>query len=348
MQKAFYKYHKLFFRKPAGTSRGILLHKDSWLVYIFDDENPETVGIGECSLIPGLSPDPSGSFEKELNALCNSINLHSEWIANRGHLFPSMKFAVQTAILDLNSGGNKVFEKNPFTSGIVGIPINGLIWMGSKSEMKNQIGEKVRQGFNCLKLKVGAIDFDQEVDLVAYIRKEFKYENLELRLDANGAFKRDEALEKLKVLSDYNIHSIEQPIKPGQIPQMAYLCRTSPIPIALDEELIGICQTKVRKELLAKIAPSYIIIKPSLLGGLEEADEWISHAKNLGIGWWATSALESNIGLNAIAQWIYQKDVTDFQGLGTGQLFKNNFQSPIVVSNGKLFHLPVINWDIHL
>ena len=346
MLRATWKYHKLIFRKPAGTSRGVLLHKDSWLLYIFDDENPERVGIGECSLIPGLSTDPIELFENELDALCNSIHSYEHWLAAKGHLFPAIKFGLQTAFSDLQSGGKRVYFNNDFTLGKRGLPINGLVWMGSKSEMRNQIAEKVEQGFNCLKLKVGAIDFDQEVDLIAYIRREFKHQNLELRLDANGAFDTEDALEKLKVLSDFNIHSIEQPIKQGQIEIMAQLCRTSPIPIALDEELIGIFETSKRKELLELINPTYIILKPSLLGGLEDADEWISLAEDLGIGWWATSALESNIGLNAIAQWISNKNVTTLQGLGTGQLYTNNFQSPLTVSNGKLFHLPEIKWKV--
>jgi len=346
MLKATWKYHKLVFRKPAGTSRGVLLHKDSWFIFIFDDENPETIGIGECGLIPGLSIDPLEIFEKQLDTLCASINSYGDWIANSGHLFPSIKFALQTAILDLNSGGKRIFEHNYFTSGINGIPINGLIWMGSKEEMKQQVEDKVDHGFGCLKLKVGALDFNHEIEVLRYIRKEFKREKLELRLDANGAFEPEIALEKLKILSDFEIHSIEQPIKQGHVEQMAQLCSQSPIRIALDEELIGVWEHNMRRELLQQISPSYIILKPSLLGGLEDADQWIKLANQLGIGWWATSALESNIGLNAIAQWISQKDVTTLQGLGTGQLYTNNFKSPLTVSNGKLFHLPEIKWDI--
>jgi o-succinylbenzoate synthase len=348
MLKATWKYHKLVFRKPAGTSRGVLLHKDSWFINVFDDENHETLGIGECGLIPGLSIDPLEIFEKELDTLCASINAYDDWIANSGHLFPSIKFALQTAILDLNSGGKRIFQQNYFTSGINGIPINGLIWMGSKEEMKQQVEDKVGQGFGCLKLKVGALGFNHEIEVLRYIRKEFKRENIELRLDANGAFEPEIALEKLKILSEFEIHSIEQPIKQGQVEQMAQLCSQSPIRIALDEELIGVVDFHQRKLLLETIKPSFIILKPSLLGGLNDADEWINLANQLGIGWWATSALESNIGLNAIAQWISQKDVTTLQGLGTGQLFTNNFQSPLTVSNGKLFHLPEIKWEINL
>ncbi len=348
MLKATWKYYRIFFRKPATTSRGVLLYKDSWLIFIFDDKNPETCGIGECSIIPGLSPDPFDKIENELNAVCESINLHEYWMEYRSRLFPAIKFGLQTALNDFMAGGKRVFHENDFLAGERGLPINGLIWMGSKSEMKKQIIEKVEQGFDCLKLKVGAIDFDQEVDLIRYIREEFKNENLEIRLDANGAFKTEEALQKLKTLSDFNIHSIEQPIKQGQIAQMAELCKTSPIPVALDEELIGVVANNKKKEILELIAPSYLILKPSLLGGLGEAEDWIYLAKELKMGWWVTSALESNVGLNAIAQWISNKNPSTIQGLGTGQLYTNNFQSPLTVSNGKLFHFPEIEWEINV
>jgi len=347
MIRATWKYRKLVFRKPAGTSRGVLLHKDSWFIFIFDDENPEIVGIGECGIIPGLSIDPLKTFEQELGTLCSSINSHEDWIANSGSLFPSIKFALKTAILDLNSGGQRIFQQNHFTSGINGIPINGLIWMGCKEEMKQQVKERVAQGFGCLKLKVGAHDFDHEIEVLRFVRQEFKSDWIELRLDANGAFEPEKILEKLKILSDFDIHSIEQPIKQGQVEQMAQLCSQSPIPIALDEELIGVADKHQRKLLLETIKPSFVVLKPSLLGGLHDADEWINIASKLGIGWWATSALESNIGLNAIAQWISQKDVAAIQGLGTGQLFTNNFKSPLTVHAAQLYFRPDLKWEIN-
>lgn len=331
---------------PAGTSRGMLNQKESWFLVIEDSNKPGIFGLGECSLIPGLSPDDRSSYEAELGALCSQIEQHSIWNSNRGGLFPSIRFGLETALLDLNTGGNRLFSQNSFTSGHEGIPINGLVWMGKRGFMEKQVKEKIQAGFSCIKIKVGAIDFAEEIELLRNIRANFTAADIEIRLDANGAFKPEDAMEKLKYLSDFSIHSIEQPIRQGQTDQMAGLCKTSPIPIALDEELIGIMSVNDQRTLLKQIRPQYIILKPSLLGGVTVADTWIKLAEKLNIGWWATSALESNIGLNAIAQWVFTKNNPMPQGLGTGQLYKNNFTSPLQISNEKLFYKKNAGWDV--
>jgi len=262
--------------------------------------------------------------------------------------FPSIQFGVEMAFRSLASKTPFLLFPSEFTIGEKAIPINGLVWMGEKSFMKEQIVDKIEQGFSCIKLKIGAIDFNAELDLLKYIRTEFSSEDIELRVDANGAFSSSEALEKLKRLSEYKIHSIEQPIKQGQVEAMAALCRKTPIPIALDEELIGVTSVTNKQEILQIIKPQYVIFKPSLIGGFKGTQEWLDLAENLNIGWWVTSALESNIGLNAIAQWTFTKNSPMPQGLGTGGLYTNNFDSPLQVRNGSIAYDPEINWGFDL
>ncbi|MBS4061978.1 MAG: o-succinylbenzoate synthase [Bacteroidetes bacterium] len=338
--------YKLIFRQAAGTSRGVLTEKYSWILILHNSENPDIFGLGECSLISGLSPDPITGYEPELNNLCQNIQDHEKWSAQRGKTFPSIRFGLETALLDLKNGGHRTLFLNKFSTGETGIPINGLVWMGRPEFMKKQIIEKIEAGFNCIKIKVGAINFDEEISLLAFIRKQFSAAEIIIRLDANGAFGPSDVIEKLKQLSDFNIHSIEQPVKQGQNELMARVCSESAIAVALDEELIGVAGTVNKTKLLQEIKPHYIILKPSLLGGMAESDEWIEIAEKHQIGWWNTSALESNIGLNAIAQWTAEKSPELPQGLGTGQLYTNNIMSPLTISNGNLYYDHTKPWEL--
>ena len=346
LQIKWLKY-ELKFRLPAGTSRGILKSKDTYFLKVFDDAIPTVFGIGECNLFRGLSFDDRPEYESILNKLSQQPyfyvrNLHQallEW--------PSIRFGLEMAFIDFIREGKCSFFSTKFMQGEDGIPINGLIWMGEKSFMKEQIREKIEQGFTCLKLKIGAIDFAEELDLLKAIRKEFTNDLLELRVDANGAFKPEDALEKLDVLSEFQIHSIEQPIRSGQIEEMASLCSKTPLPIALDEELIGVHKLEEKAKLLDIIRPQYIIIKPSLLGGYSASEEWVKLSDDRNIEWWITSALESNIGLNAIAQWTYSLNSKMYQGLGTGQLFTNNLSSPLQIKDAKLWHMEENKWELN-
>jgi o-succinylbenzoate synthase len=336
--KAAFKNITLQFKFPAGTSRGVLNEKKSSLILLEEDG---VVGIGECSTIPGLSPDPTKGYQDKLIELCNVINHKLESIDLSD--FPSIVFGLESAILDLKVKGSKKLFNTPFSKGKAGIPINGLVWMGDKTFMKNQIKEKIKAGFSCIKLKIGALDFQTELEILADIRKDFPKEKIQLRLDANGAFSPDEALMKLQQLSVYDIHSIEQPVKNCGDFRLKH--GKSPIPIALDEELIGI-SSKHKEEFLLYTKPQFIVLKPSLLGGLKSCEEWVGLAEKLGVGWWVTSALESNIGLNAIAQWVATLGVNMPQGLGTGQLYRNNIPSPLEISKGKLYYRQHKDWDL--
>jgi o-succinylbenzoate synthase len=330
------------FITPGQTSRGILYSKPSWFITI---KGENRIGVGECSVIPGLNPEFTDGYEQKVQEVVDSINCSKIPQLTDLDDFPSIQFGLETALIDLNQAPQGILFPSPFTYGDQGISINGLIWMGSKSEMRIRIREKLNYGFKVLKLKVGALDFKEELNLLKNIRKEFSSSHLEIRLDANGAFSPDEAIEKLKWLSDYQIHSIEQPIKAGNWDEMAKLCRTSPLPIALDEELIGVRSLNTKKDLLSQINPHYIILKPSLLGGVEKSEEWIKLAKDQNIGWWATSALESNIGLNAIAQWVFTQKPQMVQGLGTGMVFSNNIESPLELRGSELFYNDGRKWE---
>ncbi len=345
MLKASFTKHILNFKQAGGTSRGVLHEKPSWFLKIFDADNPEIFGIGECSIIPNLSPDDYEKLEPLIQKVCEDIDFYKNNF-DKLTRFPSVQFALETALLDLKNKGQRILFPSEFTLGKDVIDINGLIWMGSKEFMQSQIKEKIEEGFKCIKLKIGALNFEEELNILKGIRKEYNTNEIELRLDANGAFHPSHALEKLKRLSGFNIHSIEQPIKAGQFEVMASLCEHSPIPIALDEELIGIWNPNEKQNLLTQIKPQFIILKPSLLGGLEKSLGWINLANKNQTGWWVTSALESNIGLNAIAQWTYQLQNKLPQGLGTGKLFTNNILSPLEIKKAKLFYQPEINWNL--
>ena len=345
MIKATYYKYILQFKTPSGTSRGILKTKETWFLYLSKEDK---FGVGECGLFRGLSIDDRPDYEDKLKWVCNNIELGLDILLAKTIHFPSIQIGLEQAFLSLQSPSPyKLFVSN-FTESNKAIDINGLIWMGDREFMNDQIKEKIAQGFRCLKMKIGAIDFATEVQLLASIRKEFSINDIELRVDANGAFKPSEALEKLKILSNYDLHSIEQPIRQGHYQEMALLCEETPLPIALDEELIGVFDVTKRTKMLQIIKPQYIILKPSLVGGFKESLEWIELAKKSGIGWWVTSALESNIGLNAIAQWTATLKSSMPQGLGTGGLFTNNFDSPLEVYKGGLYYNKNKNWNFNL
>lgn len=343
MYSATYKKYKLLFRSPSGTSRGILTEKDSWFIIIRDTSQPGLSGIGECSLLNHLSIDYLPDYEAKIRSVCSNINLNKTKLFDGLYQFPSIRFGLETAFLDIEHEGKKDIFPSRFTSGDPGISINGLIWMGSIPYMKEQLKKKIENGFSCIKIKIGALNFEEELTFLRYLRKEYG-QNIEIRLDANGAFEPDDTVEKLKRLNEYNIHSIEQPIRKGQIAEMAYICRNSPVPVALDEELTGVLEHK-QLELLEQINPRYIILKPSLLGGFAATDRWAENAMKLNINMWITSALESNIGLNAIAQYAFTKNPSIPQGLGTGSLFRNNFPSPLEVRNDHLYYNPQQHWQ---
>ena len=343
--KATYHKYILNFKQPSGTSRGILKTKETWFIII---ENESEKGIGECGILRGLSVDDRPDYEEKLKWTCANINLGLDKLYSELTEFPSIQFGIEMAFSSLNS--KNVFELFPsnFTQGKDTIPINGLVWMGDEAFMKAQIKEKIEAGFSCIKMKIGAIDFKTELKLLKAIRQEYSQNEIELRVDANGAFKYNEALDKLNYLSELNLHSIEQPIKQGQPHEMARLCEDTPLPIALDEELIGVFSVTKKQELLQTIKPQYIILKPSFVGGWKGSQEWIELTKNQQIGWWITSALESNVGLNAIAQWTYTLNNKMPQGLGTGSLFTNNFDCPLLVKNGTLQYNNNLNWNFNL
>ena len=343
--KAAFKKYTLYFKRPSGTSRGILDQKETWFLIL---ENEGSYGIGECGMFKGLSLDDVPGFEDKLQWVCASIEEGKTDLWSELRDFPSIQFGLEQAFLSLESEHPFVLFPSEFTRNEAMIPINGLIWMGDKGYMFEQIQQKLEAGFSCLKLKIGAIDFKSEISLLEAIRKEYSQDRIELRVDANGAFKPEEALVKLKELSNFGLHSIEQPIRQGNLMKMKSLCENSPLPIALDEELIGIVDEGKKKTLLETIRPQYIILKPTLVGGYKGSEEWIEIAESLKIGWWITSALESNIGLNAIAQWTYNLNSPMAQGLGTGGLYTNNFESPLQVKNGYIYSRKNTGWQSDL
>jgi len=340
-----FKKHILKFKNPSGTSRGVLSTKETWFLIIYDGDK---TGIGECGILRGLSIDDRQDYEEKLKWVCKNIYLGKEALYNKLTEFPSIQMGLETAFLSLKAKHPFTLFPSDFTDGKSSIPINGLVWMGDKTFMNSQIKEKIASGFKCIKMKIGAIDFKTEIELLKTIRKEFSPSEIELRVDANGAFSPEEALEKLKRLSEFDLHSIEQPIKAGQWEAMAKLCEQTPLPIALDEELIGVFQDSQRITLLQTIKPQYIILKPSLIGGFRASDFWIKLAENHNCGWWMTSALESNVGLNAIAQYTFTKNSNLPQGLGTGSLYTNNIDAPLKVGKGQLMYEPDGSWDLNL
>lgn len=338
-----WKQYALKFKQPSGTSRGVLTTKTSFFL-ISDDASFEYPAIGECSLIDGLSPDPHESYVDTLDAVCAFLSGNGDVLPDLG-AFPSIQMGMETLEKDIDSSGSKKLYDHAFTQGREGMQINGLVWMGDRAFMRRQIIDKVETGYDCIKLKIGALDFETELELLKFIRDEFGYD-IELRVDANGAFSVEDALTKLEKLSSYRLHSIEQPIRQGQWESMALLCEKSPVPIALDEELIGIHASEIKRSLLESIRPQYIILKPSLHGGMQGSDEWIALAEGLGVKWWMTSALESNVGLNAIAQYAFSHGVDLPQGLGTGSLYSNNFESPLYLQGQIIRFNPALNWDL--
>ncbi|MCE3076430.1 o-succinylbenzoate synthase [Chryseobacterium gwangjuense] len=329
---AKYSRYLLEFKRPSGTSRGVLYEKETFILEI--SENGKK-GIGECAIFRGLSFDDKPEYEEKLQWLCENINKDSEFLKTKLKLFPSIWFGYEQAVSNLKHGENLYFPSD-FTAGKTPITINGLIWMGDIHYMEEQIQDKLEKGFHCIKLKIG-VNWKSEHEVLQKLRQKFSKERLELRVDANGGFTKEEAKTVLQQLADLNIHSIEQPIKAGNWSEMAELCAETPTPIALDEELIGIIDFSEKKKLLETIKPQYIILKPALVGGFEGCDEWISLAEQLNIGWWITSALESNIGLNAIAQYTFIKNNKMPQGLGTGGLFTNNFATQLELKGEELY-----------
>ena len=329
--KASYQPYTLQFKIPGGTSRGVLHQKETYFITIEDNGKK---GVGECGLLKKLSIDDRPDYEEKLQWVCDNIQLGLNALYEAMTEFPSIQFGLEQAFLALENNSDILFP-SAFTRGEDGITINGLIWMGDIQFMQQQIEAKVAQGFSCIKLKIGALNFEEEYKIIQQLRTE--YPNIEIRVDANGAFEYEEALEKLERLEKLGLHSIEQPIKAGQYEKMAQLCSVTPLPIALDEELIGVFHVEEKENLLRKIKPQYIIIKPSLVGGFRGSQEWIQLAEQHNIKWWITSALESNIGLNAIAQWTYTLQNSMPQGLGTGGLFTNNLPTLLEVRGEKLW-----------
>ena len=339
--KATYHKYILQFKRPSGTSRGVMTEKETWFIIL---ERDGKKGIGECGILRGLSIDDRPDYEEKLQWTCANIHLGENQLWETLIEFPSIQFGVEMAFKSLTSENLFLLFPSEFTDGEKSIPINGLVWMGEDWYMKQQIEEKLAAGFSCVKLKIGAIDFDKELQLLGYIRQHFTAEQVEIRVDANGAFEATSALDKLSQLAGFKLHSIEQPIQKNNTDSMAELCKITPIPIALDEELIGVFSLEEKEALLQKIKPQYIILKPSFVGGFRGTKEWISLAEKHEIGWWITSALESNIGLNAIAQWTFLQHNLMPQGLGTGALYTNNFECPLTVAQGQLWYKKEQDW----
>ncbi|MBC99930.1 MAG: o-succinylbenzoate synthase [Crocinitomicaceae bacterium] len=333
-------YHNLNFIIPGGTSRGILKNKPTWYIKIYHNDNPSIFGLGECGPIQGLSIESGDKMMDQLKKVQESINDLSNLDLS---LFPSINFGIENALKDLKNGGKRIIFKNSFLQGKP-IKINGLIWMGDKDFMINQIKSKIEKGFSCLKLKIGYIDFKEEISILKNIRKQFSSKILEIRVDANGAFSSKNVLQKLDTLGKLEIHSIEQPIAVNQWDYLKEICEKSPIPIALDEELIQL--KKEKNEFIKYISPQYLVLKPTLIGGFEATKKWITIAEENHINWWVTSALESNVGLSAIAQFCANYPLTLPQGLGTGQLFSNNIPSPLEIKGENIFYNENKTWNM--
>ncbi|MDE7386214.1 MAG: o-succinylbenzoate synthase [Muribaculaceae bacterium] len=343
MLKAQYCRYDLHFNFVAITSRQSMTVKETYFIKVFDTDSPDVYGVGECAVFRGLGADDTPDYEDRLKNICRNINSIDIDDVKES----SLRFGLETAIRDLATGGQfRIFDSDVWLSGETAIPINGLVWMGDFDTMKSRLDQKVGDGFKCIKIKIGGIDFERELDLIRYIRDCYSASNLQIRLDANGSMSPSDALHRLERLARYDIHSIEQPIRQGQWKQMREITRCSPIPIALDEELIGTMNYDQRCYLLDATMPQYIILKPSLHGSFSTCDGWIKDAADREIKWWATSALESNIGLNAIAQWAVSKNVNVPQGLGTGGLYTNNIPSPLVVRDAALAYDNSREWNI--
>lgn len=346
MIRAAWKELKLTPRFPLGTSKGTIHERTVWYLIAWDSERPEVKGIGEAALFPGHSKEFPADVRTKLLELCADTTHWSQRLAMDLVDVPSVRFAVEQCLKDLEASGSKVLFPSPFTLGRHGIPINGLVWMGDKDTMRQRIREQLDGGNRCVKMKIGAIGIEEELALLAAVRREYDAATLTLRVDANGAFNARNAMDVLQRLADLQVHSIEQPVPAGLYETTAELCERSPVPIALDEDLIGLNTDDARVDLLENVKPRYIVIKPSLVGGWAAAQRWIDLAEARGIGWWITSALESSIGLNAIAQWTATLDVRIPQGLGTGKVYTDNIPSPLDVQHGRLWYRPEAEWDL--
>ena len=327
----------LQFKEPGGTSRGILSEKPTFFIKVYDESDPSHFGIGEAAVFPGLSPEADGKYVWKLTEILANVAIGRHTDLSR---HSSIQFGLEQAIYDFSNGCRGIYFPSEFTEGTRSIEINGLIWMGDFDKMVERIHVKIKEGFKCIKLKIGAIDWDKELEMIRLIRRNYDDKALIIRVDANGGFSNDNCLKKIGELADLAVHSIEQPIKSGNPIQMAKLCKETPIPIALDEELIGKGTTEERIRTLEEIKPQYIILKPALCGGFSGASEWIEEAEKRGIGWWITSALESNVGLNALAQFTAVMNAKGPQGLGTGNLFTNNFETPVSLEGDQLMFHP--------
>lgn len=327
----------LKFKEPGGTSRGVLTEKPTFLIKLYDEKEPGHFGIGEAAVFPGLSPEADGNYVWKLTELLANIAIGKDTDLSR---HSSIQFGLEQAIYDFSNGCKGIYFPSSFTQGNCSIEINGLVWMGDYDKMLERIEYKLKEGFKCIKLKIGAIGWDKELEMIRFIRNRLNEKELIIRVDANGGFSYEDCLQKLSELADLEIHSIEQPIPAGNPKEMARLCRLSPVPIALDEELIGKRTIEERIKTLEEIMPQYIILKPALCGGFSGAGEWIEEAEKREIGWWITSALESNVGLNAIAQFTAAVKAIGPQGLGTGSLFTNNFETPIFLDKDLLSFNP--------
>ena len=332
----------LKFKEPVGTSRGVMTEKPTFLVKVYDENEPSRFGIGEAAVFPGLSPEADCGYVMKLTEVLANVAIGRPTDLTR---HSSIQFGLEQALLDYSNGCKGIYFPSAFTKGTSTIEINGLVWMGDYDTMLRRVGEKIDRGFKCLKLKIGAIDWQKELALIRLIRSQHPESELMIRVDANGGFSPEDCLEKMDLLARLGVQSIEQPIKAGNPEVMAHLCRVSPLPIALDEELIGKGTPEERIETLEEIKPQYIILKPALCGGFSGATEWIEEAEKRGIGWWITSALESNVGLNAIAQFTAHMCAKGPQGLGTGGVFTNNFETPVTLKGDQLGYNPELSYD---
>lgn len=334
--------YMLRFRSPAGTSRGILTEKPTYIIKLYDERDPSRFGLGECAVFPGLSPEADHRYEYKLIELLANIAIGKQTDLSR---HSSIKFGLEQAINDFSGGGRRLYFPSTFIDGEKSITINGLVWMGSYEEMLERLEDKIAAGFHCIKIKIGAIDWNRELALIRAIRDRYPSDEVMIRVDANGGFNMENVFPRLKALADFGVHSIEQPIPAGNVELMKFICDISPVAVALDEELIGVYSPQDKQQLLDTIHPAHIILKPALCGGFSGAEEWIRLADERGIGWWVTSALESNIGLNAIAQWTAKIGASGPQGLGTGGLYTNNFDTPLILEGERLRYDPAHVFD---
>ena len=346
MIRARWSEHKLHPHFALGTSKGTITDRTVWYLMAWHEERPDVMGIGEAALFPGHSKEYPADVRTKLVELCAHTHDWEQRLNTDLVEVPSVRFAVEQCMRDLDVRGTKELFPSAFTLGQSTIPINGLVWMGDKDTMKRRIREQIEGGYRTVKVKIGAIGLNDELELLAHVRAEFGPQDITLRVDANGAFTFAEAPSVLERLADLGVHSIEQPIAPGLYEAMAELCANSPLPVALDEDLIGLNHQDLKRDLLDHLRPRYVVIKPSLVGGWQATREWISLAEERGIGWWITSALESSIGLNAIAQFTATIGPTLPQGLGTGKIYSDNITSPLLAEAGTLRYRPEVAWDL--